>query len=191
MARPIDPEKRRAILQSARKIIVRDGYQAAKISTIAQEAGVAAGTVYLYFESKEAIANALATEFFDKAGALMRDFVPKFPERAAIEDYIDSLVQFAAAEKDLLSEVKPDPNMAEDEFSRQRRLELHGGMSNMLRQLMADGKIRKYDAGALTALIFGMLHSIVMGSIVFEDMPLKVYKETCADLLQRALRCEK
>ena len=68
-----------------------------------------------------------------------------------------------------------------------KRQELLGQMSGLLENLMEQGKIKKYDATALGSLIFGMLHSIVMGSVVFDDVPLKSYKETAASLLRRAL----
>src|SRR5689334_10240593 len=104
MARPVDPEKRSAILQAAKKIILRNGYGSAKIAQIATEAGVASGTVYLYFESKEAIADAIAADFFQRAAALTEQFVPKIVEKNGIEKYIDAVVRFAASEKGILEQ---------------------------------------------------------------------------------------
>ena len=46
-------EKAKKILNAAIKIFAEDGYQQAKISRIAQEAGVAHGSVYTYFKNKE------------------------------------------------------------------------------------------------------------------------------------------
>ena len=53
MARTLDPLKRTNILKVARAIFMRDGYSSAKMSDIASEAGVAPGTLYLYFDSKK------------------------------------------------------------------------------------------------------------------------------------------
>lgn len=44
---------RAAIMDAALKVFARDGYQAAAIRTIAHEAGLANGTFYLYFKTKE------------------------------------------------------------------------------------------------------------------------------------------
>ncbi len=52
-------ERRQAILQAAVKVFARQGYAAATIRTIAQEAGIAQGTIYLYFPSKRDILLAL------------------------------------------------------------------------------------------------------------------------------------
>ena len=48
-----------AILEAATRIFTREGYHGATVKAIAQEAGVATGTVYLYFSSKEAVFSAL------------------------------------------------------------------------------------------------------------------------------------
>ena len=50
---------REAILGAAEKIILRDGYQSAKMADIAEATGVSVGTLYNYFDSKEAVLVAL------------------------------------------------------------------------------------------------------------------------------------
>ena len=47
--------KEQAILDAAVKVFAQNGYHDAKIARIAEEAGVAIGSIYLYFENKEAI----------------------------------------------------------------------------------------------------------------------------------------
>ena len=46
-------EKYQAIIEAAIKVIAKYGYHSSQVSRIAREAGVADGTIYLYFESKE------------------------------------------------------------------------------------------------------------------------------------------
>jgi AcrR family transcriptional regulator len=188
MARPVDPEKRQAIMFAAKKIITRDGYQSAKIAQIAAEAGVAAGTVYLYFDSKEAIAAALASDFFEQAGAITSKYVPLLMEPNGIENYIGAVVEFATTEKCILAQIRPNLQTAEDDYSRQKRRELQGQMSSHLQELMDKGIIETYDPKGLSSIIFGIMHSIIMGSVVFEDFPLNVYTETAARLLRKALK---
>jgi AcrR family transcriptional regulator len=52
-------DKRAAILSAALRLIARFGLHNTPMSAVAREAGVAAGTLYLYFPSKEAMINAL------------------------------------------------------------------------------------------------------------------------------------
>src|SRR5215468_4979257 len=46
-------DKRERILVAAERIFARHGFFAARVSEIAREAGVADGTIYLYFKSKD------------------------------------------------------------------------------------------------------------------------------------------
>jgi len=55
-------DKREAILAAALRLVARLGLHATPMSAVAREAGVAAGTLYLYFPSKEAMINALYLE---------------------------------------------------------------------------------------------------------------------------------
>lgn len=187
MARPTDPQKRQAILQAARKTFAGNGYSAAKISDIATEAGVASGTVYLYFDSKEAIATALAEDFFKRITELILEHVPHFGSSTGIEAYIDAVIQIAREEKDALLQVRTDLMETNDKCSRTERLQLLKVMANSLETLMNQGMIKRYDPIALGNLIFGMLHNIVMSCVIFEDLPLSSHRITATQLLTQAL----
>ena len=63
-------ERRREILEAATALFRDRGFDATTVQAIAAKAGVAAGTVYLYFPSKEAILVALQEDF--EAGLLDR-----------------------------------------------------------------------------------------------------------------------
>lgn len=53
------PDKREAILRAATEVFARSGYFNAKVADIARQAGVADGTVYLYFKSKDEILHSI------------------------------------------------------------------------------------------------------------------------------------
>lgn len=59
-------EKEQAIIAAARVIFHENGFEKAKIADIARSAGVAEGTVYTYFENKNALLFAVAVEFYDR-----------------------------------------------------------------------------------------------------------------------------
>ena len=48
-------EKRRLLLAAAVRVFARKGYHASRVGDIAEEAGVAYGLLYHYFESKEEV----------------------------------------------------------------------------------------------------------------------------------------
>ncbi len=57
-----DSAKRRQIIEGAREIFLRDGFDGASMNDITRAAGVSKGTVYAYFPSKEALFEALIRE---------------------------------------------------------------------------------------------------------------------------------
>src|SRR5438552_5682769 len=60
--RPV-ADKRETLLRAAIRVFAHNGYFNSKVADIAREAGVADGTVYLYFKSKEEILHSV----FDKS----------------------------------------------------------------------------------------------------------------------------
>ncbi len=73
MARPLDPDKRRRLLDAAAVVFARDGYRHASVADVAEAAGVAKGGVYLYFESKEALFAEAFLSAFESDGDAMRE----------------------------------------------------------------------------------------------------------------------
>jgi len=59
------PDKRGAILRAAVKVFAQKGFFNSKVSDIAGEAGIADGTVYLYFKSKDEILHSIFDQAMD------------------------------------------------------------------------------------------------------------------------------
>src|SRR5438132_5426547 len=57
-----DSAKRRQILDGARAVFLTQGFDAASMGEIARNAGVSKGTLYVYFDSKEHLFEAIAHE---------------------------------------------------------------------------------------------------------------------------------
>lgn len=82
-------DKREAILRAAIKVFARRGYFNSKVADVAKEAGIADGTVYLYFKSKDEILHSI----FDKA---MAEFIEEGKrELAELEDPKEKLRRIA------------------------------------------------------------------------------------------------
>jgi len=73
-------EKRDLILRAATKVFAQNGYFQSQVADVARVAGVAAGTVYLYFKSKDD----LLVSIFERS---MNDVLAE--GRAAVEDITD------------------------------------------------------------------------------------------------------
>ncbi len=61
-----EPDKRRQILEGARQVFMSAGFDGASMGGVARAAGVSKGTLYVYFDSKEALFEALTVA--EKAG---------------------------------------------------------------------------------------------------------------------------
>lgn len=88
-ARTIVTDKREAILRAAIKTFAEKGFFNSKVADIAKEAGVADGTVYLYFKNKDDILHSV----FDRA---MDEFIEEGKkELALLDDPKDKLQRIA------------------------------------------------------------------------------------------------
>jgi TetR/AcrR family fatty acid metabolism transcriptional regulator len=56
-------QRRTQLLEAAQRVFSRQGFHAAAVSDVAAEAGVSQGTVYHYFDSKEALLLAVFTQW--------------------------------------------------------------------------------------------------------------------------------
>lgn len=87
--RPVRPEKFTAILRAATQVFARSGFFNSKVADVARAAGVADGTVYLYFRNKDD----LLSSIFNEA---MAEFISRArSELAGIDNPREKLRRFA------------------------------------------------------------------------------------------------
>src|SRR5438105_51537 len=67
------PDRRTDLLQAARAVFAKKGYEDATVSEIVSRAGVAQGTFYLYFPGKEALAGAFAELVSERFAAVAEE----------------------------------------------------------------------------------------------------------------------
>jgi AcrR family transcriptional regulator len=78
VARPRSEDKRHAILDAATRLFAERGLTAAPTSEISRRAGVAEGTLFTYFKTKDDLINALYRDIkLELADAMMSDFPRK------------------------------------------------------------------------------------------------------------------
>jgi AcrR family transcriptional regulator len=81
-------DKREAIVHAALELFVERGFYGTAVPEIAERAGVGAGTIYRYFESKEALVNVLFREQKLGFASLVLD---KFPATAPTREQFQVL----------------------------------------------------------------------------------------------------
>lgn len=162
MARNSDGTKRTAILDAAVVEIARHGYHQTTVAMIARRAGVADGTIYLYFRNKEEILFSLferAMGRFISEGRLQLDH-----EATAVEKLgriVDLHLTLVGKDRDLaiISQVELRHSLHfMDQLSRNQVGEYLAIISQVVAQGMEEGSFRK-DLNPIFAskAIFGVL----------------------------------
>ncbi len=87
-------DKRERILVAAERIFARHGFFAAKVSDVAKEAGVADGTIYLYFKSKDDLLISLFERRMQQVNEHLREAIGGIVSpRAQLETFIRTYLQ--------------------------------------------------------------------------------------------------
>lgn len=73
------PERRRRILEGAKRVFAARGYHDTNISHICDDLGIARGTLYQYFRSKQDVFTAVIEELLDRVRRFV-ETVPPLPE---------------------------------------------------------------------------------------------------------------
>src|SRR5580692_10116975 len=76
-------DKRERILRAAVKVFAKKGFYDARVSAVAKAAGVADGTIYLYFESKDALLLSLFEDRVETLLSHMQAELTKLPNAPA------------------------------------------------------------------------------------------------------------
>ena len=95
-------DKRERILAAAVKVFAAKGFYCARVSDVAREAGVADGTIYLYFESKEDLLRGLYEENMGKINEGVREIVDgDGPVLQKVSQFFEAWAQFALDDPEL------------------------------------------------------------------------------------------
>jgi len=158
--------KRQGILDAARAVFSRLGYAETAMDDVALEAGIAKGTLYLYFKSKgELYQAALARdvrEMAERALAAM-DGAPSFREK--VTAFLTARLEYCKGHEDFLRIylaeygnmfVKTPPRSELCKLSRQNLR----AMARKVEDAMARGELRAGPTGPVAAAIFDVARGL-------------------------------
>jgi AcrR family transcriptional regulator len=156
----------RGILEAARRVIGELGYADASMERIAQEAGVAKGTLYLYFENKDGLLDQALAYGLDQLVELMRQAVATengaLPQlRAVVLAGVNHARQHRAFFQALVDarHARPQP---EDEGAR-----LHMDLiAELVQQGTEAGALRAVDAERTARLVSHAMSGLVAESLL-------------------------
>lgn len=132
--------KYRQIIDAAVVIIAENGYYQAQVSRIAREAGVADGTIYLYFKNKEDI---LISLFQEKMGAFVEEIEEKIAEKKTAVEKLYVLIEthFSILSKDRQLAVVTQLELRQS--NKELRLKINEvlrGYLHLIEKILTEGK---------------------------------------------------
>lgn len=190
--------KRLALIDAALAVFSRVGFAAAKMDDVAEEAGVSKGTVYLYFESKEKLFEAMVlakmTPMLDIAADAMMD-----PDSSAVVRLKEHMRIFYQKIIDsdrrqimrlIMSEGPNFPHLAEyyhaNVLSRGQKainaIIQQGVERGEFRHMPGHGLMQNVAAGAIVAGVWKLVFD------PFQPIDLDAYFETHMDLVLNGLQ---
>lgn len=92
--------RQRQILDAARRVFGAQGYERTSVTSLIREAGVARGTFYLYFESKEAVFGALVLELLRDLQSSVRGVDPVPDAKIVATQLFDVVRRIVVTAKD-------------------------------------------------------------------------------------------
>ena len=107
--------KRDTILNAARTLFAKQGYEETTIAGIAGAAGVAVGTVYLYFRNKHEVYTAVALDIEATIAAVFQDpTLFHLPFEEALDAMVDAIFRESRTHKDLMALLQIDMRSSEE-----------------------------------------------------------------------------
>jgi TetR/AcrR family fatty acid metabolism transcriptional regulator len=95
-------DKRERILDAAVRVFARKGFHATRVSEVAKAAGVADGTIYLYFESKDHLLISLFEHRVERLLAYLETELPRAPSAShRLQRIIELQLGLLEGERDL------------------------------------------------------------------------------------------
>jgi len=191
----LDKETRRAeIVDAATHVFAAKGYRVASISDIIERAGVARGTFYLYFQSKEEVFNAALDRFHELFRAMAeketsRSYKNPLSLEARLRESLLEWLRFLLDHRKLTKIVfrqaaAVDPDYEEKYLEIVKAMQAHSARAirflQTIRLLRAD-----VDPQFLNALFHGVTIQIVLKAIAEKSEP---DLEAIADQWIRLLR---
>jgi len=162
-------EKPRRILDAAVRVFAAQGYDTARVGDIAEEAGVAYGLVYHYYDSKDAVLEAVFREAWGRLLAAVA---------LAEETGVDAAEQLELVVKIVLRAWRDDPDLVRllvREVTRNPHIQdeldeigqAFASLERMVRRGQADGTFRaELDPKLASWMLYGALEEVLTGWVL-------------------------
>lgn len=163
---------KRDIFQSAIKIFSTNGYDAATMDEISASAGVAKGTVYYHFKSKDDVFKYIITEGVNLIREQMEIIITgKGDYTYKLRELTKNQLKLVYENRDLFKVLMSQAWGGKIRHSELRELlkEYMGDIESFLMEVMENGIIKKCEPSFITHMYFGTLGSVAIYNVIKND----------------------
>lgn len=163
-------DKRERILAAAETVFAKHGFFAARVAEIAKEAGVADGTIYLYFKSKDDLLISWFETRMKQVNEVLRAEIATQPPRDQLRAFIKRYLQLVHDEP-VAAEVLTIELRQSSKFMKEYENPQFADFLRMLGGIIAAGQERgELDASipshVAARMIFGMLDELALAWVL-------------------------
>lgn len=189
MPRTPEPGRRETILRAATEVFTEQGFSDTRLADIAQRAGVAISTLYLYFRSKEEMVFAIAREnrhmLLDQLGPMLEHLRGE----EDIRQFVEVVVVFAREHRDQIIVFNLESGLSTPRPGRRgtaRGKRIDRGIETV-RQLIAEGALTPYDPELVMEMLITMTRWIINRCLLITEEEEEPLKRFCVQWLAQAL----
>jgi len=187
-------DKRDDIIRVSLELIAEHGFHGVPMAKIAEQAGVGAGTIYRYFESKDVLINELHRELEEKIRATLLETYPA--ERPLRERFLyltRKILRYFIANPLHLRYMEQYFNSPYGISKHRDRLlgksDKQDIVMDIFKQGMEEQILKEFPKAVLFSLSFGplvfLMRDHVLGFIVLDEALIEQTTEACWDAIKR------
>ena len=188
-------DKRDRILKAAIKVFAKNGFYATRVSEIAKAAGVADGTIYLYFKNKDDVLITIFEDGIQQLLVILREVAASnepFDQR--ITRIIELQLGLLEEQRDLAEVITVNLRQSSSllkQYAAPLFMEYIDVIAGLVREGQKDGAFRKdLNSRVVARSLFGALDAILLTWALGEGDPASLRKAAshCASLFLEGLR---
>jgi AcrR family transcriptional regulator len=173
-------ELKQQILDAARELFVRDGYESVSMRKIADKIEYSPATIYTYFKDKDEILDCLCDETFLKLHQKQMDRIASHPETdalTALKEGIETYIRFGLdhPEHYIVTFVLRAPLYESPEHCQTRKAQAgrkcFDGLRSAVRRCMEEGQIKNADLEETAQAIWAGAHGVTALLIAQRGFP--------------------
>jgi TetR/AcrR family transcriptional regulator, fatty acid metabolism regulator protein len=163
-------DKRRLILDAAVRVFARQGFHTCRVSDIADEAGVAYGLVYHYFQSKDEVLDTLFLERWNVMLEAIRETdAQSIPAREKLYAIASFIIESYRHDPELMKVIIVEVTRAANSFGAvhlAKIAEAYGQIAGIVEQAQQRGEFRDSVSAEFAAMAFyGAIEQVLTGWI--------------------------